>query len=626
MKKDMILEGLNPQQKAAVEYLGSPLFVSAGAGSGKTKVLTHKIAYLVKAKGIRPNRILAITFTKKAANEMAERIVKMLSIKPMWISTFHSFCVKVLREDVQILGRSFSRGFVIYDTGDSLKVLKNILKRYNRETKEAGDARDIISRAKQAYRSSIFDHIAALPYPASTYAEVAEEYQKDLERSNAMDYDDLIFFAVGILAASPETRTKWQERFDYLMIDEFQDTNDIQFSLIKLLAGGSKNLFAVGDFFQCIYTWRGSRPSNIERFIREFGAKEMKIEKNYRSTRRILGIANTVISKVRCGWSDKALELYTDNKEEGDVEYKSHADGISESVWIAEKIRRLSRNNAYSDMAILVRMTFLSRVLESVFMRHQIPYTIVSGVGFYDRAETKDLLSYLRFIANPKDAAAFERIINTPGRGIGKKALSNIRQNFRNDWLQALRDTRLTAKQRLAADVFVKTVEGYRNSVEDEPYKVIMGLIEDLGYFAYIEKEYGEDSEDRMENVSELSNVLQALEEEGKPFSEFMEDNLLASEQDKIGKEDSVKILTLHASKGLEWPVVFLPALEEGIFPSAKSLMSQSSIEEERRLFYVGTTRARERLYLSSAESRMKFGQTSFMVKSRYLQEIKSHL
>ena len=624
--KDMILKGLNPQQKSAVEYLDSPLFVSAGAGSGKTKVLTHKIAYLVKEKGIRPRRILAITFTKKAANEMAGRVERMLSIKPMWISTFHSFCVKVLREDAHILGRSFDRRFVIYDTGDSLKVMRDIMKRFNRKTKEADEARDVISKAKQAYRSSIFDYISALPYPASSYAEVAVEYQKALERSNAMDYDDLIYFAVELLSASPETRRKWQGRFDYLMIDEFQDTNDIQFSLIKLLAGQSRNLFAVGDFFQCIYTWRGSQPSNIERFIREFKAKEMKLEKNYRSTKRILGIANTIVSKVECRWSEKMLELYTDNEEEGDVGYKSRADGISESIWIAEKIRELSPDHAYSDMAILIRMTFLSRALESVFMQCHIPYTIVSGVSFYDRAEIKDMLSYLRFIANPKDAAAFERIINRPGRGIGKKALSNIKERFQSDWLQALRDTKLSAKQRLATDAFTNIVQGYRDSVEEKPYTVLMGLVEDIGYFANLEKEYGEDSEDRIENISELSNVLQALEGEGKPFSEFMEDNLLASEQDKIGNEDSVKILTLHAAKGLEWPVVFLPALEEGIFPSAKSLMSPSATEEERRLFYVGTTRAKERLYLSSAGSRMKFGQTSFMVKSRYLHEIKHHL
>src|SRR4030042_2994910 len=379
-----------------------------------------------------------------------------------------------------------------------------------------------------------------------------------------MDYDAILYFAVELLSASPETRRKWQGRFDYLMIDEFQDTNDIQFSLIKLLAGQSRNLFAVGDFFQCIYTWRGSRPSNIERFIREFKAKEMKLEKNYRSTKRILGIANTIVSKVECRWSEKMLELYTDNEEEGDVGYKSRADGISESIWIAEKIRELSPDHAYSDMAILIRMTFLSRALESVFMQCHIPYTIVSGVSFYDRAEIKDMLSYLRFIANPKDAAAFERIIIRPGRGIGKKALSNIKERFQSDWLQALRDTKLSTKQRLNRDAFTNIVQRYRDSVEEKPYTVLMGAVEDIGYFAHPQKEYGEDSEDRIENISQLSTVLQALEGEGKPFSEFMEDNLLASEQDKIGNEDSVKIMTLHAAKGLEWPVVFLPALEEG--------------------------------------------------------------
>ncbi|HET6515802.1 MAG TPA: UvrD-helicase domain-containing protein [Thermodesulfovibrionales bacterium] len=622
----MILQGLNPQQRAAVEYLDSAVFLSAGAGSGKTKVLTHKIAYLVHEKGIRANRILAITFTKKAAHEMVDRVERMLGIRPRWISTFHSFSVKVLREDADLLGMSFDRRFVIYDTADSLKVVKEILKRLNMDVKEAGAAQEVISKAKQEYRSSIFDYIEALPYPASSYAEVAREYQKDLESSNAMDYDDLLYFSVELLATSPETRMKWSERFDYVMIDEFQDTNDIQFSLIQLLAGQRRTLFAVGDFFQCIYTWRGSRPSNIERFIREFGAKEMRLEKNYRSTRRILDIANTIVNNVESGWSHKVLQLHTDRQEEGDIEYKNHPDAISESIWIAEKIRKLSLSHAYSDMAILIRMTFLSRAFESIFMQYGIPYTIIRGLAFYDRAEIKDLLSYLRFIANPKDRASFERIINTPARGIGKKALSKIRENFRTDWLTALRETKLPAKQRLAADLFLKTLEGHIGLVEERPYTVLMALIEDFGFFTYIEKEYKDESAERMENISELSNVLHALEEEGKPFSEFMEDNLLSSEQDKIGNEDSVKILTLHAAKGLEWPVVFLPALEEEIFPSAKSFLSDASLEEERRLFYVGTTRAKERLYLSSVESRMKFGEISFMTRSRYLDEIRHHL
>jgi DNA helicase II / ATP-dependent DNA helicase PcrA len=623
MHNHIILEGLNAQQRAAVEYFDSPLFVSAGAGSGKTKVLTHKIAYLVTVKGVRLHRILAITFTKKAAQEMAGRIEKMLAVSPRWISTFHSFCVKVLREDVHLLGRSFDRNFVIYDTQDSLKVAKNILKTCNADAREADKLRELISKAKQTFRSGIFDYIRSMPYPASSYADVAAEYQKELERSNAMDYDDLIFLTVELLSSFPGARQKWQERFDYLMIDEFQDTNDIQFQLVELLKGRSSNIFAVGDFFQCIYTWRGSRPSNIEKFISQFGAREMRLERNYRSTKHILAIANKIISGVGCAWTDKSLSLFTDREEEGDVRFRSHEDALMESAWIAERIGQLSRVYRYSDIAILIRMTFLSRALESVFMQRGVPYKIVSGVEFYARAEIKDLLSYLRFMCNSKDAAAFERIINVPGRGIGKVAVGKIRENFRRDWLQALKDTKLSGRQRSAVEEFVKIIEKYSHSVEEKPYTVLMGLIHDIGYPHYIEKEYGEDSADRMENVSELSNVLKGLEEERRLFSEFMEDYLLASEQDKIGDENSVKILTLHAAKGLEWPVVFLPALEEEIFPSAKSLSNEAALEEERRLFYVGTTRAKENLYLSSAQSRMKFGVTSIMRRSRYLNELK---
>jgi DNA helicase-2/ATP-dependent DNA helicase PcrA len=621
-----MLKGLNPQQKAAVEYLDSPLFLSAGAGSGKTKVLTHKLAYLVKEKGVRPHRILAITFTKKAANEMAERVERMLSIKPRWISTFHSFCVKVLREDIHALGMPFDRRFVIYDESDSIKVLKELLKKRNLDPREAQAAKDVISRAKQEYRNSIFDYIRSLPYPASSYAEPTKEYQDELARSNAMDYDDLLYFTVHLLSVSPEARKKWRESFDYLMIDEFQDTNDIQFQLITLLASKKKGLFAVGDFFQCIYTWRGSRPSNIGRFVKEFGAKEMKLEKNYRSTKKILDIANTVISGVNNYSSDRILELHTDKEEEGEVKYVKKADGISESIWIAEKIRELSASHSYSDMAILIRMSFLSRGLESIFMQYNIPYTIVRGLAFYERAEVKDMLSYLRFISNHRDRAAFERIINTPSRGIGKKGMAVIGDSFKTDWIQASRDAAMPQRQRKNIDEFIRIVGKHAESVEERPFTVLMDILSELQYLNYLEKEYKEDYEDRIENVSELANVLERLQEDGKPFSEFMEDSLLSSDQDRIGNEDSVKILTLHAAKGLEWPVVFMPALEEEIFPSAKSILSDAALEEERRLFYVGTTRAKDNLYLSSADVRMKFGQTLYAMRSRYIKEIRHHL
>jgi DNA helicase-2/ATP-dependent DNA helicase PcrA len=407
------------------------------------------------------------------------------------------------------------------------------------------------------------------------------------------------------------------------MVDEFQDTNEIQYSLIKLLSAKNRNnIFVVGDPFQTIYTWRGAVPENILRFGREFSATEMRLEKNYRSTRKILDVANIVISGVDRIWADKVLTLHTDREEEGVVEYRDSLDHDSENRQITEKIRELSSEHSYSDMAVLIRMSFLSRGLESSFMQYGIPYEIVRGLAFYERAEVKDLLCYLRIIANTKDRAAFDRIVNTPARGMGKKAVEVIGDSFTTDWIQALRDARLPKRQRAGADQLAEMLLKHGDAVEKTPYTVLMSLIQELNYLEYLKGEYPEDYEDRTENVSELSNVLLSIETEGKPFSEFMEDSLLASDQDRISQEESVKIMTIHAAKGLEWPVVFLPALEEGIFPSERSLMSDAALEEERRLFYVACTRAKEGLYLSSADYRMKFGRTSYMLPSRYIDEI----
>jgi DNA helicase II / ATP-dependent DNA helicase PcrA len=619
-----MLKGLNQEQKAAVEHFGSPLLLLAGAGSGKTKVLTHKIGYLIREKGIKPHRILAITFTKKAAQEMAGRVETMLNIKPRSVSTFHSFCVRVLREDIVSIGRKFETNFVIYDQTDSRKTVKNILKRFNLDPKEADDAQKIISRAKQTYRGNLVQYISSLPFPQSGYAEVANAYQRDLEASNALDYDDLIHYTTHLFADRPEALAKWQDRYDFLMVDEFQDTNEIQYSLIKLLSGKNReNIFVVGDPFQTIYTWRGAVPENILRFSREFGATEMRLEKNYRSARKILDVANIVIAGVDRMWSDKVLTLHTDKEEEGDVEYRDSSDHDAENRHIAEKIKDLASAYAYSDMAVLIRMSFLSRGLEGSFMQYGIPYEIVRGLAFYERAEVKDLLSYLRLMANTRDSAAFERAVNTPARGIGKKAITEILEKFKTDWIQALTDAGLSRRQRISADALISMLLKYGDEVEDKPYTVIMSLIQELNYLEYLKGEYKDDHEDRMENVSELCNVLLSVETEGKRFSEFMEDSLLASDQDRISQEESVKIMTIHAAKGLEWPVVFLPALEEGIFPSERSIMSGAALEEERRLFYVACTRAKEGLYLSSADYRMKFGRTSPMLPSRYIGEIK---
>ncbi|MGC2064497.1 MAG: ATP-dependent helicase [Thermodesulfovibrionales bacterium] len=620
-----MLTGLNKAQKAAVEHFGSPLLLLAGAGSGKTRVLTHKIGYLIREKGFRPHRILAITFTKKAAQEMAGRVEKMLAIKPRSVSTFHSFCVRVLREDIAALGKNFDARFVIYDQTDSRKTLKEILTRLSLDPKEADEVKGIVSDAKQAYRDNIVQYIASLPYPRDQYAEVAAIYQRYLEQSNALDYDDLIYYTTDLFVNRPEVLGKWQDRYDFFMVDEFQDTNEIQYTLIKLLSAKSRNnIFVVGDPFQTIYTWRGAVPENILKFGREFKAVEMKLEKNYRSTQKILDIANIVIGKVDRIWADKALTLQTDSADEGEVGYRRSTDHDSENRRIAEKIKDLAGTFSYSDMAILIRMSFLSRGLESCFMQYGIPYEIVRGLAFYERAEVKDLLSYLRLTSNIRDRAAFDRVVRTPARGIGKKALSAINESFKTDWIQAMGDTKLSRRQRTGADTLMNMLLKYGDTVEAKPYTVLMSIIEDLNYLQYLEHEYKEDQEDRVENVSELCNVLLGIETEGKTFSEFMEDSLLASDQDRISQEESVKIMTVHAAKGLEWPVVFLPALEEGIFPSERSIMHGAALEEERRLFYVACTRAKEGLYFSSAEYRMKFGRTSPMLPSRYINEIKA--
>ena len=623
-----MLDGLNPQQKEAVIFVDSPLLLIAGAGSGKTKVLTSKIAYLITEKGIKANRILAITFTKKAANEMAERVRKTVSIEVPWISTFHAFGVRVLREDIEALGKQYDRKFVIYDADDSLKIITDIMKRLNMKPKEARMAKEIISKAKQEHRASIVDHIRKLPFPASSYAVVAEEYQKDLEKSNALDYDDLLLYTTELLLNNLTVRQKWQERFSFILIDEYQDTNDVQHQIIKLLNGNKKGLFAVGDPFQSIYSWRGSKPTNMLRFIEDFGAAEMKLEKNYRSTKKILKLANKILCGASDMWGDRILTLHTDCEIDGEIESKRNENDREETDHIAKKILALRRKHdySYSDMAILIRMSFLSRGIESSLMKNNIPYQVVKGFAFYEHIEIRDLVSYLRFIANHKDQAAFKRIINIPSRYMGKKALSLVSDHYKTDWIQALKDTKLSSRQRSNVDSFIAIVEKFTPMIEDAPFAVLMELITEIGYFDYLKNEYKDDHDDRIDNISELSNVLKNVEIEGKSFSEFIEDNQLSSEQDRIGSDTSVKIMTLHAAKGLEFPVIFIPALEEGVLPSARSLDNYAALEEERRLFYVGCTRARERLYLSSAESRMKFGSVSFMLKSRYLNEIKSEI
>jgi DNA helicase-2/ATP-dependent DNA helicase PcrA len=623
----LITDGLNKQQKEAVEHFGSPLLVLAGAGSGKTKVITTKIAWLIKEKGIRPNRVLAITFTKKAAREMQERVERLLSVKPKWISTFHSFCVRILRENIAALERNYNKTFAIYDEHDSIKVIKDILREGGMDIKHADAAKGVISKAKQDYRGDIIDYIAGLPYPMSGFAPVAAQYLAEMEKSNALDYDDIIYLAVDLLSRKPDLRRHWQERFDYILVDEYQDTNKIQYMLINLLVSENRDICVVGDPQQCIYTWRGAHPLNILNFTKDFSAAETKLEKNYRSTKKILDVANKVIAKADMMWEGRILQLSTDRRDDGEVIYTKNSDNIAECGNIASRIRKLTDiGYQYSDMAVLMRMSFVSRGFEHTFMKIGIPYDIIGGAAFYERAEVKDLLAYLRLMLNRKDRAAFERSMNAPPRSIGTKTLANIRESFTDDWIQALSDTKLPPKQRANADRFATLIDSYSPSVDDKPYTVLMELLKDIRYEEYLAMHYKEDFEERQGNISELVSVLKSLELEGKPFSQFLEDTILASEQDKIGPSDSVKVMTIHAAKGLEFPVVFVVALEEAIFPSARSLDNNQALEEERRLFYVAVTRAKERLYLSSASYRKRYGDAVYATRSRYIEEIEDDI
>jgi len=623
----LITDGLNEQQKKAVEHYGSPLLVLAGAGSGKTKVITHKIAWLIRKKHIKPNRILAITYTKKAAREMQERVERLLTVRPKWISTFHSFCVRVLRENIAALEKKYDRNFAIYDEHDTRKLIRDILTEAGMDPKQVDGARVAISRAKQSYRSNIVDYIASLPYPQSAFAPVAAQYLLEMEKSNALDYDDLIYLTVDLLSGNPDIRAHWQDKFDYVLVDEYQDTNKIQYLLINLLVGTGGNICVVGDPQQCIYTWRGAHPLNILNFSKDFGAAEAKLEINYRSTPQILDVANRIIEKADAVWDGRILKLSTDRKDKGEVLYTKNSDNFAECSNVASKIERLAgMGYRYSDMAVLMRMSFVSRGFEHAFMNAGIPYEIIGGAAFYERAEVKDLLAYLRLMLNKKDRSAFERSINAPTRSIGTKTLSKIRDNFADDWIQALRDTKLPQKQKAGADFFSRIIESYAPIVDEKPYVVLMELLRDIRYEEYLQTHYHEDFEERQGNISELASVLKAIELEGKQFSQFLEDTVLAHEQDRIGPSDAVKVMTIHAAKGLEFPVVFVVALEEAIFPAARSLDNFEALEEERRLFYVAVTRAKERLYLSSAQYRKRYGDSLYSVRSRYIEEIEDEI
>ncbi|MGD6854953.1 DNA helicase PcrA [Bacillus infantis] len=638
---DKLLNGLNAQQQNAVKATDGPLLIMAGAGSGKTRVLTHRIGYLMVEKGVNPYNILAITFTNKAAREMRERIQNMMggAADDIWISTFHSMCVRILRRDIDRIG--FNRNFTILDTTDQQSVIKAILKDKNLDPKKY-DPRAILGSISSAKNELIDPEEyakAAGGYFEQIASDVYTEYQRRLRKNQALDFDDLIMTTIQLFQRVPEVLEYYQRKFQYIHVDEYQDTNRAQYMLVKLMADRFKNLCVVGDSDQSIYRWRGADIANILSFEKDYkNARTILLEQNYRSTKRILLAANEVIAK---NLNRKAKNLWTENAE-GNKLFHYRADSEQgEGQFVAGKIKEMvdSGKRKYAEIAILYRTNAQSRVMEEVLLKSNIEYSIVGGIKFYDRKEIKDILAYLRLIANPDDDISLQRVINVPKRGIGSGSVDKI-ANFAQmhdmtmyQALDALDLIGLSPKITKAAAEFRELIRSYEQMQE---YLSVTELVEEVleksGYRDMLKAEKSIEAQSRLENIDEFLSVTKNFEDgsEDKTLVAFLTDLALVADIDKLEddgtKTDSVVLMTLHSAKGLEFPVVFLIGLEEGVFPHSRSLMEEAEMEEERRLAYVGITRAEEELYITNAQMRTLFGRTNMNPPSRFIQEIPADL
>jgi DNA helicase-2/ATP-dependent DNA helicase PcrA len=638
-----LLEGLNPQQQQAVRTTEGPLLLMAGAGSGKTRVLTHRIAYLLSEKDVAPWNILAITFTNKAAREMRERIDKLVGpeANDIWISTFHSMCVRILRRDVDRLG--INRNFTILDDSDQMTIVKNILKERNVDTKKF-DPRALLGSISNLKNELVTpDEFAKKIQPGDPFetmvSEVYLDYQKRLLKNHALDFDDLIMMTIQLFKRVPEVLEFYQRKFQYIHVDEYQDTNRAQYLLVKMIAERFKNLCVVGDSDQSIYRWRGADITNILSFEKDYpNAKVIMLEQNYRSTQSILDAANAVIEN---NINRKPKNLWTENPKGKKIAYYRAGTEQDEAYFVAKKIREFveSGNRDYSDIAILYRTNAQSRVVEEVFLKSNIPYKIVGGTKFYDRKEIKDVLAYLRLIANPDDEISFARIINVPKRGIGASSIDKIRNyGAQNDLtltevLDQIDFVGLSGKITATIKEFRDQLRGWVNMQE---YLSVTELVEEVldktGYRDMLKNERSLESEARLENINEFLSVTQNFESqsEDKSLIAFLTDLALVADIDRMDEDEKARtevvMMTMHSAKGLEFPVVFILGLEEGIFPHTRSLFDDNEMEEERRLAYVGITRAEEELYLTNAQMRTLFGRTSFNPESRFLSEIPEDL
>ncbi len=631
--------GLNPQQAEAVINTEGPMLIMAGAGSGKTKVLTCRVANLLQ-KGVRPYRILAITFTNKAAAEMRERVNNMSgpAAKDVWLFTFHAFCARFLRMEIDKLP-GYGGNFAIYDTADSQNLIKQILKEMNLDDKrfQPSGILSRISNAKNALQDAASFARQAGDFYEQKVADIYSRYEQKLQLNNALDFDDLLMLSIKLLQENKEVREKYQDRFDYLLVDEYQDTNHAQYLLTKFLAAKHRNICVVGDADQSIYGWRGADIQNILDFEKDYpDAKVIKLEQNYRSTQIILDAANAVIEN---NTGRKPKNLWTENKSGADIIYFQAVDERDEARFVIEQLQNLQRteNKKLGDMAILYRTNTQSRIFEEMLIKSGISYNMVGGLKFYERKEIKDIIAYLRVIFNPADSLSLLRIINVPKRGIGDASLAKIQAYAAANNVSLFEAVSNAAAIDGLSSRFVSKLDDLAgiifelmNLASEAPVEdLIDRVLRDTGYLEELENERTPQAQSRIDNLHELISVAQefAASEEENNLENFLAHVALVSDIDdtELG-EDAITLMTLHSSKGLEFPVVFLVGMEEGLFPHARTLMDETEIEEERRLCYVGITRAKEKLFLSSTKMRTIYGNTVTYPPSRFLQEIPARL
>ena len=639
-----LMQGLNEPQHRAVACLQGPLLIVAGAGSGKTRVLTFRIANLLE-HGVPPYRILAITFTNKAAREMRERVDALIgdAAQDVWLSTFHSFCARFLRMELEHYGR-YAKNFVIYDAADSKGLIRECLKELNIDEKHTapGAVQAHISDAKNRLLDVAAFTAQATDFFAEQVAKIYALYQSKLQENNALDFDDLLMLTVELLTKNEELRTKYQKKFQYILVDEYQDTNGAQYAITKLLAAEHRNICVVGDADQSIYGWRGADMRNIMNFEKDYPeATVILLEQNYRSTKNILAAANAVIEN---NLTRKKKELWTDNPTGDRITIYEGATEKNEASYIVREVERLHTmfHVKYGDIAVLYRTNAQSRNIEEAFYATGVPYAMVGSVRFYDRREIKDIIAYLRVIYNPRDTLSLLRIINVPRRGLGPTSIARMMETaeeYRISLFEVITDAqllsmipKLSAKVKLALEEFAAMVFTFMGQLGTRPiHEIVEDVIETSGYAAALEEEKKEDNRDRLENLREFISVAKNFDDgaaEGENgLADFLAQIALISDVDQTEQSDgTVTLMTFHAAKGLEFPAVFMAGMEEGLFPHSRTLLDDTEIEEERRTCYVGITRAERRLYLTYARQRTIYGRTEMSRPSRFLAEIPEEL